>query len=149
MDNPLVLFKGKNQPLSEAIALVMRQMIEEDTLNLPDYNPRWNPYKFWELELGKSEGTIRKWVSDPSSGGATPPLHLFCIIAFKTRSNNALEFIQALVNLDSSINKVNSEIKALRRLQEGLQALIGEIDEICKTTIDENQKSLLTTDTHR
>ncbi|MCP3686038.1 MAG: hypothetical protein GY861_25615 [bacterium] len=93
-----IFYEGNMRTLSEAGALFMKKLIEEDLPNSDQSLSSVDPYKHVAEKLGKSYRRILYWSHDwDTEGGAKPTITDFLNILNLVKSKRVYEFINALV----------------------------------------------------
>lgn len=108
-----VFYNGSEMKQKHAIPLMMRQMIEEDAPELPDFPANGNPYRYIcekinELRLRPlSENGVRNWCYEKGKSGAAPTLDDFFLLIQITKSKRPLNFISRLIDENNADSQAN------------------------------------------
>lgn len=93
-----LFYSGKIRTMTEAGAMVVRRMIEEDLPNTKWFPKAVDPYEWLADIMKKSEKTIRGWTCDwSSSSGAKPTIVDFLNLIYITKSQRSIELIKGLL----------------------------------------------------
>ena len=99
-----VFYNGRKMNQKRVIPLMMRQMIEKDAPELPDFPANGNPYRYVREKISElrlrplSENGIRNWCYEEEKSGASPTLDDFFLLIQITKSKRPLNFISRLID---------------------------------------------------
>ncbi len=117
---PVVLYEGELRSYSEAGALLVRKMIEDELDGDYRVMSEGNVYTWLSGKLGKKTSTIRKWTYDweEKSGSSIPILDFFKLVTL-TKSKNALLFLEKLIG-ESLNDQVQEQTKVVESIGKEL-----------------------------
>ena len=94
-----IFYEGKLRSISEAGALLVKSIIEEDLPQLPFFQPNEDPYKCVSAHFGKTVRAVTNWSYNwEGASGAKPTITDFFRLLRITRSKRAVNFICNLVS---------------------------------------------------
>ncbi len=139
--NPKVLFEGEVKSFSEAGALLIKRMIEED-LPKSSYCPDGvDPYKWLTSIMDKTERTIRGWAYDwDSPSGKKPTIHdFFCLISIigSGRAYTLLKNLGSGLTPEEQSKQYGNMIKTVA---DHIRKLVEDLDELAQKYEDEDSK---------
>ena len=132
-DQTLVFFESESRPLTEAGALVIRRIIEEDIVNIPDFPPGGDPYKWLSERLKKSERALRGWGYDWNGpSGFKPNLIDFLTLIYMSKSRRGIEFLEELIQDATPEQREKSHGNVLKKVAQHIKELADTIDNLAE-----------------
>ncbi|MFC1728904.1 hypothetical protein ACFL6I_01090 [candidate division KSB1 bacterium] len=129
MKDKKVHFDGQIRSISEAGALMIRYMIEEDLLNYPDFPQHMDPYRWLSARLNKNERTVRGWALDWSSPSGTKPTVIdLLMITHVTKSQRPLELFRDLTSDATPEQQEKNHGDLLRAMANHVRDLADTLD---------------------
>jgi len=128
-----IFYDGQIRSVSEAGALIMRQMIEEDLIRVHDFPAKENPYRWLESKIYKSERTIRRWAYDwESPSGAQPTFADVLRLVHITKSSRLSELLKDILSGATPEELKHNHGNVIKKMAHHVRELADKLEELAE-----------------
>jgi len=132
-DNPKVLIEGELKSYSDAGALLIKRMIEEDLPESSFFQQGADPYKWLASLFGKTERAIRSWTYDWSGpSGSRPNVEDFFYLVSISGSYRAVALLNNIGSGITPKEQAKYYGNLIKTIATHIQELVDDLNELAE-----------------